>query len=185
MCPLKRKTQSALAKLAESRIVKRPISYGHLVQPRTTPTKPPVPSTIYSGNCDLLSTIMASQSKLKDFGKTSESPSQQKKEDSNAIRMRAAIIASQAILDRFDEDRKNRQIALNDSTDYRALNNYRIPKLPKSENEAKKSSSQNLPGNSVKTPPLSKKKRLEKLENCRKRMLGKLRSDTQMNPNLE
>jgi hypothetical protein len=136
---------------------------------------------------------MASQSKLKDFGKTNESL-QRSYEDSNSNRMRAAIIASRAILDRFDEDRKNRKIALNGTTDYEALKNFRIPKLPKCQTKEEKSSSQNLspaksstaietsPSNqrqgrkSENMPDGEKKKMLEKLEGRRKRMAEKLRS---------
>lgn len=161
------------------------------------PTKPAVPSVNFTGNCDLLSNIMASQEKLKDFGKTSEPWSWKEKEDSNANRMRAAIIASRLTLDRLNEDRRQRKIALNDATDYGAIKNFRIPKLPKCCPEEEESCSQNLrldkSCNTVKTPgssklirksedtPEGKKKMKKKLEDRRQRMVEKLRSDTQVN----
>lgn len=91
-----------IAKLAESRKAKKSIYSFGPVAAISAPVKASVPSfTSSSGNPDLLGSILASQSQLSTFGKSTEAIRPKPKNSSN--RVLGAILASQATLSRLDE----------------------------------------------------------------------------------
>ena len=154
LCSPKKVAKSSIEKLAESRKAKKSIyTFGPAVhQTSTKASKSILPtSSCSTGNSDLLGRIMKSQTQLNHFGKTKEeSLTRNTKTISSSDRMRAAILSSRSILDRLDEDRRNRQIALDSTADHGVLSNFRIPKVPRQSEDQQPS---NVPS------PLSREKR--------------------------
>ena len=107
MCSPIKETKSLIAKLAESRKVKKSIyDFGPVALSSAKPGKPFVAATssVSSANPDLLGSILASQVQLSEFGKPPDAARTKIRAPSNSSRVLAAILASRATLDRLDED---------------------------------------------------------------------------------
>ena len=93
-----------IAKLAEGRKAQKSIYAFGPVASISVPVRATVPKvTPQSGNPDLLSSILASQTQLTTFGKSTEVIRPSRPRNANSNRVLGAILASQATLSRLDE----------------------------------------------------------------------------------
>ena len=140
-CPVSRKPRSLIAMLAEGRKANKSIhSFGPAAI--SAPMKASKPNVSATGNADLLSDILASQTQLRSFGKERE-PSSMKSVSaaSSSSRVLSAILASKDTLSRLDREIPQSKVTVMSCTwekvvkdranGLASIKKFQIPKLPK------------------------------------------------------